>query len=212
MDPKKDLNVSGNKIINVAEPLENNHVATKHYVDHLHVYRPDSNVEEYVRYINVRNLTLHSIAGLCTLETTFGWAPDPQRTIIGVVAPYIVLESNTGHCLFAIRVQNLNEKTMTVDYLFPVEVQKWDLCVFFDGVEDLDEFVYIWEVSDDKENWVQRGHVKVAKFEAQNWNGCDGILSFTNNVSGRYKYWRVQIRDGKITKAPYFNIMLMTIA
>ena len=68
MDPKKDLNVSGNKIINVAEPLENDHVATKHYVDHLHVYRPDSNVEEYVRYINVRNLTLHSIAGLCTLS------------------------------------------------------------------------------------------------------------------------------------------------
>ena len=157
MDPKKDLNVSGNKIINVAEPLENDHVATKHYVDHLHVYRPDSNVEEYVRYINVRNLTLHSIAGLCKLETTFIWATDPKRTIIGVVAPYIVLESNTGHCLFAIQEQNLNGKTMTVDYLFPVEVQKWDLCVFFDGVEDLDEFIYIWEVSDDKENWVQRG-------------------------------------------------------
>ena len=71
MDPKKDLNVSGNKIINVAEPLENDHAATKHYVDHLHVYRPDSNVEEYVRYINNRNVTLHSIAGLCTLETTW---------------------------------------------------------------------------------------------------------------------------------------------
>ena len=84
--------------------------------------------------------------------------------------------------------------------------------VFFDGVEDLDKFVYIWEVSDDKVNWVQRGHVKVAKFEAQNWNGCDGILSFINNVNEHYKYWRVQIRDGKITKAPYFNIMLMTIA
>ena len=72
MDPRKDLNVSGNRIVNVADPRENEHVATKHYVDHLHSYRPDSNVEEYVRYINARNITLHSLAGLCKLETTFG--------------------------------------------------------------------------------------------------------------------------------------------
>ena len=211
MDPRKDLNVSGNRIVNVADPREDDHVATKHYVDHLHIYRPDSNAEEYVRYINARNVTLHSIAGLCTLETTFGWATDPKRTVVGMVAPYIVLESNTGHCLFVIREQNLNGKTMTVDYMFPIEVQKWDLCVLFEAFEDLDEFYYVWQASNDKENWQQRGQIKVAKVKVKNWNGCDGILSFTNNVTGRYKYWRVLIRNGKVTKAPYFNIMLMTV-
>ena len=45
MDPRKDLNVSGNRIVNVADPREADHVATKHYVDHLHIYRPDSNAE-----------------------------------------------------------------------------------------------------------------------------------------------------------------------
>ena len=211
MDPKKDLNVSGNRIVNVADPIEDDHVATKHYVDHLHIYRPDSNAEEYVRYINARNVTLHSIAGLCTLETTFGWATDPKRTVVGMVAPYIVLESNTGHCLFVIREQNLNGKTMTVDYMFPIEVQKWDLCVLFEAVEDLDEFYYIWQASDDKENWVKRGQIKAAKVKVKNWNGCDGILSFTNNVTGRYRYWRLLIRHGEVTKAPYFNTMLITV-
>ena len=98
LDPRKDLNISGNRVVNVADPAELNHVATKHYVDHVHTWGPDSNVEEYVRYINFRNVTLHSIAGLCKLETTFGWATDPKRVIIrGQVGPYIVLESTTGH-------------------------------------------------------------------------------------------------------------------
>ena len=211
MDPRKDLNVSGNRIVNVADPREADHVATKHYVDHLHIYRPDTNAEEYVRYINARNVTLHSIAGLCTLETTFGLVTDPKRTVVGMVAPYIVLESNTGHCLFVIQEQNLTGKTMTVDYMFPIEVQKWDLCVLFEAVEDLDEFYYVWQASNDKENWEQRRQTKAAKVKVENWNGCDGILSFTNNVTGRYRYWRLLIQHGKVTKAPYFNIMLMTV-
>ena len=118
MDPKKDLNVSGNRIVNVADPRESDHVATRHYVDHLHIYRPDSNAEEYVRYINARNVTLHSIAGLCTLETTFGWVTDPKRTVFGMVDPYIVLESTTGHCLFVIQEQDLTEKSMTGNICF----------------------------------------------------------------------------------------------
>ena len=211
MDPRKDLNVSGNRIVNVADPREDDHVATKHYVDHLHIYRPDSNAEEYVRYINARNVTLHSLAGLCTLETSFGWVTDPKRTVFGMVDPYIVLESTTGHCLFVIQEQDLTGKSMTVEYMFPVEVQKWDFCILFEAFLDPDEFLYVWQASNDKENWEQRGQTKAAKVKVENWNGCDGILSFTNNVIGRYRYWRLLIQHGEVTKAPYFNIMLMTV-
>ena len=213
MDPKKDLNVSGNKIINVAEPLENDHVATKHYVDHLHIYsRPDSNAEEYIRYINARNVALHSLAALCTLETSFGWVTDPKRTVFGMVDPYIVLESTTGHCLFVIQEQDLTGKTMTVEYMFPVEVQKWEFRLLFEAFTDPDEFIYVWQASNDKVTWVQKTQPEIAKVQVENWNGCDGILSFTNTHSiGRYRYWRVRIQHGKVTKAPYFNIMLMTV-
>ena len=186
-------------------------MATKNYVDHVHVLRPDANAEEYVRYINARNVTLHSLAGLCTLETSFGWVTDPKRTVRGMVDPYIVLESNTGHCLFSIQTQDLTRKSMTVEYMFPIEVQKWDFCVLYKEQYDHDEFLYVWQASNDKENWEQRGQTKVAKFAVNNWNGCDGILSFTNNAIGRYRYWRLLIQHGKVTKAPYFNIMLMTV-
>ena len=100
---------------------------------------------------------------------------------------------------------------MTVEYTFPVQVQKWDFCVLFEAFDDPDEFLYVWEASNDKENWEQRGQPKGAKFVVNNWNGCDGILSFTNNSIGRYRYWRLLIQHGKVTKAPYFNIMLMTV-
>ena len=212
MDPRKDLNISGNRVVNVADPAELNNVATKHYVDTLHMWGPDSNVEEYVRYINSRNSTLHSFAGLCKLEMTFGCITDPKSVVIrGQVAPYIVLESTTGHCLFAIQEQDLTRKSMTVEYMFPVEVQKWDFRILYKEQYDHDEFLYIWEASNDNENWEQRGQTKVAKVQMENWNGCDGILSFTNTSIGRYRYWRVRIQHGEVTKAPYFNIMLMTV-
>ena len=52
MDYRKDLNISGNRVVNVADPAELNDAATKHYVDTFHMWGPDSNAEEYVRYIN----------------------------------------------------------------------------------------------------------------------------------------------------------------
>ena len=79
MDPRKDLNISGNRIVNVADPDQFNHVATKNYVDHVHVLRPDANAEEYIRYINARNATLHSLAGLCKIESSFDWVVDPEH-------------------------------------------------------------------------------------------------------------------------------------
>ena len=38
----KDLNINGNRVINVAEPAENDHVATKKHADYLHALSPDS--------------------------------------------------------------------------------------------------------------------------------------------------------------------------
>ena len=146
LDPQKDFNISGNKVVNVADPAEPNHAATKQYVDYLHTWGPDSNVEEYVRYINARNSTLHSIAGLCKLKTTFLWGTDPKRVTVQHIDPYIVLESTTGHCLFLIQEQDLAAKDMTMTYKFPVEVQKWDFCILYQGQDDhqaLNSVIYI---------------------------------------------------------------------
>ena len=49
MDPRKDIDISRNRIVNLANPARHDHAATKSYVDHVHILRPDANVEEYVR-------------------------------------------------------------------------------------------------------------------------------------------------------------------
>ena len=110
MDPRKDVNISGNRIVNVADPVQFNHVVTKSYVVHVHILRPNDNVEEHVRYINTRNATLHSIAGLCKIECTFDWAVDPTRVKHRYIGPYLLLESSTGHCLYVIKTQDLAGK------------------------------------------------------------------------------------------------------
>ena len=212
MDPRKDLDISGNRIVNLANPARHDHAATKSYVDHVHILRPDANVEEYVRYINARNATLHSIAALCKIETTFGWFEDPERVKHRFIGPYLLLESNTGHCLFGIQEQDLHRKSITVEYSFPVEVRNWDIHVLFWGKDDRDEFTYIWEASDDKEIWIQITEPAMVTHRMEAWNGCDGKLSFYNpHPTARYIYWRVRIEAGEVTKAPYFNIMLMTV-
>jgi len=61
MNGSRDLNNSGNKIINVADPTEQQDVATKYYTDQVHFLRPSSNVHEYLEYINKINELLHSI-------------------------------------------------------------------------------------------------------------------------------------------------------
>jgi hypothetical protein len=217
MDPRRDINVSGNRVVNVADPDQDDHVATKHYVDHLHTYGPDSNVEEYVRYINFRNVTLHSIAGLCKIETDFEWDTDPRRTVEGMAGPFILLESVTTHCIFQIKDQDLKGKSMTVEYNIPVEVRKWnfrflDYLSYRGGLGDPDEFLYSWYASNDKETWIQRGPVRGVKVIGEIWNGCDALLSFTNTSIGRYKFWKLKIQNGKVTKNPYFNMLLMTVA
>ena len=128
------------------------------------------------------------------------------------IAPYLLLESLTGHCLFAIEVQDLTRKSITVEYSYSVKIHSWDIRILCNEQYDHDLLTYIWEASDDNENWKQKSRSKFAKVRLEVWNGCDRILSFTRTQSNeRHKYWRVQIQHGKVKKAPYFDIMLMTV-
>ena len=70
MEERRDLNVSGNKVINLKWPTNFDDAATKGYVDSAHMLKPSDNVHEYIRYIINRNDLLHSIAGLVRVKST----------------------------------------------------------------------------------------------------------------------------------------------
>ena len=91
----KDLNISENRVINVAEGAENDHVATKKYVDYLHALSPDSNVQEYVRFINSRRDTRYSLTTLCGIKWTIDWT-DKER-VKETTGPFNLFESQCCH-------------------------------------------------------------------------------------------------------------------
>ena len=46
MDPQRDIDVSGNRVVNVADPSLSHHVATKNYADLLHETDPTTSCEQ----------------------------------------------------------------------------------------------------------------------------------------------------------------------
>ena len=68
-----DLNISGYKIINLADPTHEQDATTKEYVDDLvwavHDFNALTNRSEYIRTINTKHITMVSLAGLCTVST-----------------------------------------------------------------------------------------------------------------------------------------------
>lgn len=216
MDWRNDLNISGNRVINVADPTKNDHVATKHYVDHLHITLPLENEQEYIRYINLRNQTIHSITGMCTIVWDLDWdvgvAPDILKLTTG---PHVLLESTTSPTILHLTApQHLKDKTITVNYKFPISVRTWSLFLFFKGAQDPNfKFKYSWEVSPNNIIWYTiTAPVEVVINKAK-WCGNDGYMLFYNGSHHvRSLHWRVRITEGELTQAMYANQIYMDIA
>ena len=58
---------------------------------------------------------------------------------------FTLLESATFHCIYQIKDQDLK-----VEYKIPVEVQKWDFRILIYGQRDPDQFLFVWQTSNDK--------------------------------------------------------------
>ena len=105
------------------------------------------------------------------------------------IAPYLLLKPLTGHCLLAVEVQDLTGKSITVEYTYPVEVHSWDIRILCNKQYDHDLLTYIWEASDDNENWEHKSRSEFATVRLEKWNGCDRVLSFTHPISNeRHKH------------------------
>lgn len=215
MDWRNDLNISGNRVVNVADPTETDHAATKHYVDYLHMTPPLENEHEYIRYINLRNQTIHSITGMCTISWDLDWdvgdAPEILKLTTG---PHVLLESVTSPTILHVTApQHLKDKTITVNYKFPISVRYWNLFLFFKGAQDPGfKFKYIWEVSRDNKKW----HAITTPVEAViykiKWCGNDGYITFYNGARDvRSLHWRVHITEGELAQAMYINQIYMTV-
>ena len=115
-----DINMSNNKVINVADPAEAHDATTKCYTDlqiqNLHNLTPIINEDEYVRYINLRNTTLHSLAGVLKVTTDLHFVSRHPK-ITGI--PHTWLESPT--CTMSAMLegdQDLTAKNITIEFMY----------------------------------------------------------------------------------------------
>ena len=211
MDPRRDINVSGNRVVNVADPSLGHHVATKNYADLLHERDPKSSEKEYVRYINLRNHTAHSIAVLCKISLDWEWTTTREKDSVG---PHILLESTTSTSILNVTVQDLKDKSIAVKYEHPVTVREWQVLFNCKGETDPQfKFNCLWEVSNDGENWHVAGHHTEIELKKLNWCGNDGQMLFHQpHHHDPHTYWRIHITEGNLAKEFYMNQIYMTVS
>ena len=227
MDGSRDLNISGFKVVNVADPTEPRDVVTKNYVDTLEYQMkdyinlrdqrimkyindlrnltPNSSVEEYIRYINLRAITCHSLAGLVTMKSTLPSDPHPVYEHGG---PHVWIESPTSSLEYKIvDTQAINNKYIKVSFQFPVIVETWTLYILDQAVEW--KVAYVWEYSDDGENWTVLGAPKKIMSDSLLWCGNNSFMIFTNfkvkEHDKGHKYWRIVFQHST-TKSKYIYI------
>lgn len=212
MDPRKDIDISGNRVVNVADPNKPNHVATKGYVDTLHyVKRPIDDREEYVRYINLRNTTCLSLAALCTIDWDLEWEVEEDRGIVKeATGPHVLLESTTAPTILHVTPQELAQKTITVEYYFPVVVKNWHILLYLKGEPEHINLKYAWEVSVG-DHWAPITLAQQVQYQKKKWCGNDIYLTFFNPGDRPYQKWRIHITEGRLIRAVYINQIYMTV-
>ena len=141
----RELNVTGNKIINVEDPRQEQDAATKVYVDRtvsnvvwqVHNYNALTNRDEYVHVINNREITMANLTSLCKITTDWAlstgkytyWDPDMTH--------YLLESACTSNNLW-LGSQDLQKKYFAVEYRYRVNVDSWKLLLRYQTYKPLE--------------------------------------------------------------------------
>ena len=231
MDGSRDLNISGYKIVNVANPTQPADVVTKNYTDKLNDdmkdyingiaqgifdiinkirdLTPTLNVEEYVRYINLRQVTCHSLAGLLKISTTF---PGDRHAVYQHGGPHVWIESPTSSLEYKMtKMEEIIGKEITIDYQKPVKVSTWTLYLL--DMATIWRVKFIWQWSKDRVNWISSKKAINTEMAQSLWCGNNAKIVFRNDETPKaYKYWRIVINGSETTtNYMYINYLQMEL-
>ena len=222
MNTGKELNLDGNKVINVANPRQAQDASTKDYVDRtvqnvvwqVHNYNPLSSRDEYIHFINDKEITMASLTGVCKVTTDWKLSAGVHAYTQNEMM-HILLESATCSNTFWLPAQDLKTKYIAVEYKFPVAVHHW-VFVFRYECYAWSTATFHWEVSNDGEQWHAVTASADARCTAKSWNGNTHSLYLPNNAFRKtYPFWRIVIDKGTIDKVsnndPWVNLLLMKL-
>jgi len=220
MEPTgKELNVDGNRIINLKNPVQDQDAATKHYTDRqvanfvwrVHTLLPTSTRDEYIRTINSKHITMVNLAPIVTIITdlklisSYSEADDPHYWLEGLCASNRVWLPN----------QDLKGKHITVHYRFPINVDIWKLKLRYDKYQQFD-IKFHWQGSNDGKEWLRLTEPIETNAIDNYWNGNTHEMDFKNTeCTHDFYFWRIVFNKGVVPKHnnndPWVNLLLMKL-
>ena len=169
---------------------------------------PTSSYETYVKYINLRKKTIHSILGLVNISCNLS----------AYKGTYIqqILESNCTIYSFYWENQSFEDRYIAFEFQKPVWLNQVQFVVY-----DHDGWTlhFTWQYSDNGTSWEQIGNEYNKEFTSSvqppvSWPF--EMITFPQetpqNENSRHRYWRMHGLGGNITDGPFVNALFIELS
>ena len=168
---------------------------------------PTSTYEAYVKYINLRRKTIHSILGLVNITSNLGIYKGYLQT---------VLESSTTNCSFFWNNQAFQDKYIAFEFQKPVWLNQIQFVTHDHNTWTLH---FTWQYSDDGKIWKQIGNEYNKEFISSVHPPVNlplEMFTFPQETpkleNTRHTHWRMHGLGGNITTSPYINAVFIDLA
>jgi len=169
---------------------------------------PTSSYETYVKYINLRRKTLHSILALVNITSDL--TPYTDRHYI-----QSVLESNTTRNFFYWRLQPFKDKYIALEFQKPVWLKQLQFATHSHESWTLH---FTWQYSDDGKTWEQIGNEYNKTFSTVTLPPVTSpfeMFTFPQDIpklkNKRHIHWRMHGLGGTITTSPFLNVAFIDL-
>ena len=171
---------------------------------------PTSSYETYVKYINLRRKTIHSILGL--VKITSNLTPT-TKTHNGNINS--LLESVTTRDSFFWKDQSFKDKYIAFQFQKPVWLEQIEFVLHYHTTWTLH---FTWQYSDDGDVWEQIGNEYNKDFTSSIHPPVQSsyeILAFPQETlklrNTRHTYWRMHGLGGNVTNGPFINAVFIDL-
>ena len=168
---------------------------------------PTSSYETYVKYINLRKKTLHSILGLVNITSSL--SPYPYSYIQSI------LESSTTYNNFYWLTQSFKDKYIALEFQIPVWLNQIQFVVHAHVSWTLH---FTWQYSDDGIIWERIGNEYKKDFTSSIQPPVSSpfeMFTFSQEVpkkkNSRHRYWRMHGLGGNVTDGPYITALFIDL-
>ena len=168
---------------------------------------PTSSYETYVKYINLRRKTIHSIVGFVKMTSNLNIHTD------GLLQS--LMECNITRHYFYWQTQAFKDKYIAFEFEKPVWLKQIELVLNGHSFWTLH---FTWQYSDDGDTWKQIGNEYNENFTTSKdpqFVEPYEIFTFPQEAlqerNTKHRYWRMHGLSGQVTSSAYVNVIFINL-